>query len=86
MATVRRIRPKGVRITEEEARARYHLGEAFKALRKVTGTPVAPGVKPLGSMYAFGAISGHFDALNILAQRVLERERPEGWARPDQRS
>jgi hypothetical protein len=71
------------RMTEPEARARYHLMEAFKALREVADSPVVPGEKPLGPEYGTIFIAPHFDTLiNFLARRVLERERPEGWRRP----
>jgi len=71
-------------MTEPEARARYHLMEAFKALREVADTPVAPGSEPLGPGYFVAFIAPHTDALfNFLARRILERERPEGWARPE---
>jgi hypothetical protein len=70
-------------LTEPEARSRYHLMEAFKALHEVTETPVVPGAKPLGPGYFVAFIAPHTDALfNFLARRVLERERPEGWGRP----
>jgi hypothetical protein len=71
-------------LTEPEARAHYHLREAFKALREVTGISVTTDVEPMGPGYAVTFIAPHFDALfNFLARRVLERERPEGWARPE---
>lgn len=69
-------------LTEEEARARYHLGEAFKAFREVGDTPAALGVEPMGPFTWLATIAPHFEALqNVLARRVLERERPEGWGR-----
>ena len=69
-------------LTEEEARARYHLKETFKAFRETWDTPVAPGVEPMGSFTWLSVIAPHFEALqNALARRVLERERPEGWGR-----
>lgn len=69
-------------LTEPEARARYHLREAYKALNEVAGTPVAPDVEPMGPHYSFTVVYPHFDALHgFLAMRVLERERPDGWKR-----
>jgi hypothetical protein len=69
-------------LTEEEARANYHLMEAYSAMIEVTETPVVPGAKPMGPTYALSHIAPHFDTLQgFLAKRVLERERPEGWER-----
>jgi len=69
-------------LTEEEARARYHLGETFEALREVIEIPGVPDADPMDSVYALRVIGPHFDALqNFLARRVLERERPQGWGR-----
>lgn len=69
-------------LTEPEARARYHLREAFAALRDVTDTPAVPEAEPMGPMYALVHVAPHFETLNnLLARRVLERERPEGWGR-----
>jgi hypothetical protein len=70
-------------LTEAEARARYHLKEAFEALIEVTEAPVVPGAEPIGQEYARYYIGPHVDTLiNFLARRVLERERPDGWGRP----
>jgi hypothetical protein len=69
-------------LTKAEARARYHLWKAYEALGEVEDTPVREGAEPLDSIFGFTMIAPHFDALhNFLARRVLERERPEGWAR-----
>lgn len=69
-------------LTEAEARARYHLKEASRALSEVEDTPVREGTEPLGPFYGAAHIAPHFDALhNFLARRVLERERPDGWGR-----
>ena len=69
-------------LTEEEARARYHLRKAFDALVEVGRTPVAPDEDPFDDFYVLTDIAPHFEALeNFLARRVLERERPEGWGR-----
>jgi hypothetical protein len=72
------------RLTEPEARTYYHLKEAYKALREVVGTPVVPGSEHLGREYFNSFLAPHVDApINFLARRVLERERPEGWVRPE---
>ena len=70
-------------LTEEEARARYHLLKAFDALIEVGKTPVAEDSEPFGDLSVLLTdIAPHFEALqNFLARRVLERERPEGWRR-----
>ncbi len=69
-------------LTEPEARARYHLKKAHAALTEVADTPVAPEVEPLGPMQAYANIFAHLEAIDgLLARRVLERDRPEGWRR-----
>jgi hypothetical protein len=74
-------------MSEPEARASYHLGEAHEALREAvfaTEASEAPEFDgAIVQLYLTTTLTPHFDALhNVLARCVLVRERPEWWSRP----
>jgi hypothetical protein len=78
---------RGAGMSEAEARASYHLGEAHEALREAvfaTEASEAPEVDgAIVQWYLTTTLAPHFDALhNVLARCVLVRERPEWWSRP----
>jgi hypothetical protein len=78
---------RGSGMSEPEARASYHLGEAHEALREAvfaTEASEAPEFDgAIVQLYLTTTLTPHFDALhNVLARCVLVRERPEWWSRP----
>jgi hypothetical protein len=78
---------RGAGMSEPEARASYHLGEAHQALREAVFAAEASEAPEYDGavvqMYLTTTLTPHFDALhNVLARCVLVRERPEGWSRP----
>src|SRR5215211_5204839 len=73
---------RGSGMSEPEARASYHLGEAHEASREaVFATEASEAPEYDGAvvqLYLTTTLTPHFDALhNVLARCVLVRERPE---------